>query len=454
MLLHEKIFKVGNQAVESAEPTTEAQGLRIDGLPEMEQIAEPASEAEEQKYCELPQADEPVLGAVEPTSATEEQEDQPQENKWYDDTSGSTSCYTAPAQILDRVLFVGDQPAFADFANVNCESESENPIPPEYEAGTECLRAALKQFPMPPFKTQSKADVRHQTHEDPPGYVPPPLTAENLKKSAQDIRPSLPIPSRPYPFMKNPRHRDPCSMHHDQNENPLECWDGCLDCEAYAGAMGPRLWKVHDWFENYFTHHDLYQGQFGKNPSHPSLKYPEPDPDDEKEWHILLVKRDHDDDFMLGAEGDKDFPYYRALWHAEPEDTRQDILTLLVQYNQVGEGIDGGWFNLNYYYGDHFNAILQEYEPRVLPNVGFDDENKLHVLRYPGIDDMSKPIWEARGCPWPMQIDYHTRMEYAKMEYNRKLLMYRAQDEARQRYIQQVRDAARYEYIQKGLLEE
>ncbi|PCG93796.1 Hypothetical protein PENO1_054890 [Penicillium occitanis (nom. inval.)] len=455
MLLHEKIFKIDSQAVESAEPTVEAQGRRIDGLPEMEQPAEPTSEAEEKKYCELLEADEPVLGAVEPTFGAEEQEDETREEQWSDDMSGSSSCYTRTWIVLDRVLHAGDQPTFSNFANVNCESESENPIPPEYEADIEYLQAALKQFPLPPFKTQSKADTRHQPHEDPLGYESPPLTQENLKKSAQAITPCLPVPSCPYPFMKNPRHHDPCYMAHDQNENPLECWDGCPDCEVYAAVMGPRLWKVHHWFENHFTHHDLYQGDFGKNPSHPSLKYPEPDPDDEYEWHTLLVKREHDEDYLLGAEGDKDFPYYKLLYRGEPEDTRQDITTLLVQYMQVGEAIDVNWaLNFNNYYGDRFNAILQEYEPHPLPNIGFGAENKLHVLRYPGIKDMSKPIWEARGYPWPMQTDYHTRMEYAKMEYNRKLLMFRAQDEARQRYIQQVREAARYEYVQKGLLED
>lgn len=364
----------------------------------------------------------------------------------------SSLCYTQAAEILDRVLYGGNQSALANFANLNCESESENPIPPEYEAGTEFLYAALKQFPMPPPKNQTKAGARHQTHEDPPDFVPPPLSRENLKKNRAAFSPSIAIPSRPYPFMKNPRHLDPSYMPHDQNDSPLECWDGCIDCEVYVAGMGSRLWKVHHWFENYFTHHAMYQGDFGKNPSHPSLKHPEPDPDDD-EGNIYLVKREYDDDFLLGAEGPEDFPFYKQLWLNEPEDTHQDIATLLVQYMQLGESIDGGYLKLNYYYGERFNAILQEYEPRVLPNVGFGAQNKLYVLRYPGIDDMSKPIWDVTGCPFPMQLDFETRMGYARMEYNRKLLMYRAQDEARQRYVQQVREAAHYEYIQRGLLE-
>jgi hypothetical protein len=75
----------------------------------------------------------------------------------------------------------------------------------------------------------------------------------------------------------------------------------------------------------------------------------------------------------------------------------------------------------------------------------------LHILQYPGIDDMNVPIWEARGCPVPMQGDYKTRMEYAKMEYNRQWLMYHAQDDARRRYLQQVMEAARGETFWRGL---
>lgn len=64
----------------------------------------------------------------------------------------------------------------------------------------------------------------------------------------------------------------------------------------------------------------MYRGDFGKNPSHPSLKHPEPDPDDD-EGNIYLVKREYDDDFLLGAEGPEDFPFYKQLWLNEPEDT-------------------------------------------------------------------------------------------------------------------------------------
>ena len=195
----------------------------------------------------------------------------------------------------------------------------------------------------------------------------------------------------------------------------------------------------------------MYWGNFGGNPSHPSLRHLEVDPDDDNPG-IDFIKRKHDEDFLLGAEGCDDFFRYKHAFFNDPEDTHQDICTLLVQYMQLGETCDEYKLNLSYYYGERFNAILAEYEPRFLPNVDFSyDDNKLHVLRYPGIDDMSKPIWEARGCPFPMQADNHTRMEYAKREYNRKWLMFRAKDDARQRYIQQVFDAARDEYIQRGL---
>lgn len=122
---------------------------------------------------------------------------------------------------------------------------------------------------------------------------------------------------------------------------------------------------------------------------------------------------------------------------------------------QLGHSRDRGYSNLAYYYGERSNAILAEYEPRFLPNVGFTDEDEglmVHVLQYPGINDMNRPIWEGRGCPVPMQADYHSRMEYAKREYDRQWLMYRAQDDARQRYIQQVREAAHDEYFQRGHL--
>jgi hypothetical protein len=458
MLFHEKIFKVGNETIESAEPTsgaeeptTEAQGQRIDGLPEMEQPAEPTSGTGGQKICELPQANEPAPGLVDPTSGAEKQGDHSGEKREYDECSGLSSCWTQAASILDKVIHGGDQPAFANFANFNCESESENPIPPEYEAGAEYLSAALKQFPMPPPPTPSKADARPEIHEDPPGFAPKPLTEENLSKNAQALRASIAIPSRPYPYMKNPLHPDPWSMLHGYCGAPLGCYDGCIDCEVYPTENGSRTWRVHNWFENYFTHHDMYWGNFGKNPSHPSLKHLEVDPDADNPG-IDIIKRKHDEDFLLGAEGCDDFFRYKYAFFNDPEDTHQDICTLLVQYMQLGEICDEDKLNLSYYYGERFDAILAEYEPRFLPNVDFSyDDNKLHVLRYPGIDDMSKPIWEARGCPFPVQADNHTRMEYAKSEYNRKWLMFRAKDDARQRYIQQVFDAARDEYIQRGL---
>lgn len=453
MLFHEKIFKTEHQAVKSAEQATEAQGQSIDVLPEMEQPAEPTSEAEEQKICELLQADEPASVAVEPTSGAEEWEDQAHEDKWPDDMSSVSSVYTFALEILDRVLSSGKQPPNFDFPIFNCVSESETPIPPEYEAGPEFLDATLKKSPSPPQNTQSGANAHYQPHQDPPDYVKTRLTEKNLAINRKAFEPPIPTFPRSYHFLKNPRHPDTCYMAHDKHQTPLECWDGCPDCEVWPGSYGPRIWLVDDWFENYFMPDKMDIRDFLKNPSHPSLKYPEPDPNDDDDGNVTVARRDHDEDFLLGAEGPDDFPAYQYLYDNEPDDTHQDYLTLMLQYMHLGEGIDGGRYEFSYYYGDRFNAIMAEYEPRALPNVGFDRENKLRVLRYPGVDDMSKPIWEARGCPLPMQADYNTRVEYARKEYNRKMLMSRAQDEARQRYIQQVREAARYEYVQKRHVE-
>ncbi|KAE8549391.1 hypothetical protein EYB25_007912 [Talaromyces marneffei] len=470
ILVHEKIFEVGNEGIESLESTLreelstiEAPGQRIDGLPKLNVPERPTPGTEKlttggeaQNIHNFFKASEPaelIPEAVESSSDAEEQEDNLSENGEYDDISGLTSCWTQAASILDKVLYAGDQPAFANFANFNFEPESADPIPPEYEAATEFLHAALVQFPIPPSPTQSRVNACHNTQEDPPGFVPPPLTEESLNNNVQALRPLIAVPSHPYPYMKNPEHPDPESMPNDQYGAPLECWDCCGDCEVYPIANGSRIWRVHNWFEKYFTHHDMYWGDFGKNPSHPSLKHPEPGPDDEDTGPMIVGKRQHDEDFLLGAEGVDDFLHYRFVYFNEPEDVHQDICTLLVQYMQLGERVDKPDLNLSYYYGERSNAILAEYEPRFLPNVGFSYEgNKLQVLQYPGIDDMTRPIWEARGCPVPMQADRHTRMEYAKREYDRQWTMYRAQDDARQRYVQQVMEAARYEYIQRRLL--
>ncbi|RAO65633.1 uncharacterized protein BHQ10_001645 [Talaromyces amestolkiae] len=456
MLLHEKIFKVGSQAVKSAESPTEAQGQNIDALPEMEQPAEPTSETEEQNICELPQADESTSGEVEPALGAEEQEDQALEDKWPDWMSDTSSVYTFTVTILDKVLSSGGQHPIVNFGNFNCVSESENPIPPEYEAGTEFLNAALKQAPSPRPNTPSTADTRYQPHEDPLDFIKTRLTEKNLEKNRKACMPSIPILPRFYHFMKNPRHPDPCQMPYDRNGTPLGCWDGCPDCEVWPSDYGSRIWLVNNWFETYFTPHEMDMCDFLKNPSHPSLKYPEPDPNDDDDGNVTVDKREHDEDFLMGAEGPDDFPGFKWLYDNEPEDTHQDVVTLLAQYMQLWECIhaDGGRYGFDYYYGERCNAIMNEYEPHVLPNVGFGAEDKMHVLRYPGIDDMSKPIWHTSGSPWPMQCDYNTRVEYTRKEYNRKMLMFRGQDEARQRYIQQVREAARYEYVQKGHVEE
>lgn len=437
MLLHEKISKVGNEGI----------GFVASG------VDQPATREEKQKVKDLFKADEPA----EPTSGAEEQEiNYPPEKREYDDSSdGSTtdSGYTPAASILNRVIFAGDEPALANFANFNFDSESEDPIPPEYKATTEFLRKALAQFPIPPDPIQSKFDAAPNIRADLPGLLPPQLNEKNLKEHNKVTGlPAVSFPP-PYSYMANHNHANPDFIPINHSGAPMECWDGCPDCEVYPSDFESRIFKVYAWFEKHFTHDDVYWNDFGKNPSHSSLKHPELDPDDADIGNLVIVKRDHDDDFLLGAEGVDDFPVWRTLWYNDPEDVGQNPCTLLVQFMQLGEKWDPGWeYNLCYYHGDRSNAIMAEYEPRFLPNVGCSNSGrKLHILQYPGIDDMNVPIWEARGCPVPMQGDYKTRMEYAKMEYNRQWLMYHAQDDARRRYLQQVVEAARGETLWRGL---